>query len=94
MDDTTVGGTVGAENAQGTVGTSYFFNGTGTAPLAGDELLLSTVDGGTATLSFDVKVKRCRNELIINEANLSNDENGEMAISVTTCERKRNRDDY
>jgi len=93
MDDTTVGGTVGAENAQGTVGTSYFFNGAGTAPLAGDELLLSTVEGGSATLSFDVKVKRCR-DLIINEANLSNGENGEMAIAVTRCERKRYRHGY
>jgi len=87
MDDTSVGGTVGAENVQGTVGTSYFFNGIGTAPVAGDELLLSTVDGGSATLSFDVKVRRCRDDLIINEANLVNGEDGEMAIAVTSCER-------
>jgi len=87
MDDTSVGGTVGAENGTGTVGTSYFFNGEGTAPIVGDELLLSTTAGGSATIGFDVKVKRCRDDLIINEANLSNGEQSETAIAVTSCSR-------
>ena len=85
LDDTSVGGTVGAENADGTIGTSYFFNGNGTAPQAGDQLLVSTLDGGSARLGFQVESK-CRKGRIINTANLISNDFNEEAIAVTTCE--------
>ncbi|MBX2848205.1 MAG: S8 family serine peptidase, partial [Acidiferrobacterales bacterium] len=85
LDDTGNGGTVGVENSEGTIGTSYFFNGAGTTPTVGTDLLVSTLDGGSATLSFQVESK-CRKGRIINSANLSNASFNEEAIAVTSCE--------
>ncbi len=94
LDDTNAGGTVGAENTTGTVGTSYFFDGAGTAPVVGTDLLLSSVAGGSATLGFQVTAK-CRGhhnrsrggqKLIINKASLSSGSSNEEAIAVTACE--------
>lgn len=79
------GGTVGAENASGTAGTSYFYNGSGTAPQAGDELLVSSTEGGEATLSFEV-ITDCSVESVVNMANLSSEEQSETAIAVTACQ--------
>jgi len=97
LDDTTAGATVGAENATGTVGTSYFFNGTGTAPEVGTDLFVSSVDGGSATLGFQATAKcrsrhhrygyhRAKSKLIINKASLSSSSANEEAIAVTACE--------
>ncbi|RBP53731.1 S8 family serine peptidase [Arenicella xantha] len=84
--------TVGAEDAAGTTGTNYFFDGVGTMPAAGDELLISSVPGGSATLSFQVEAK-CRNsrrhgKLLINQANLSSGDTSEQAIAVTECSHR------
>lgn len=90
LDDTNAGATVGAENASGTVGTNYFFDGAGTAPAVGTDLLVSSVDGGSATLGFQVTAK-CRggryhrNKLIINKATLNSSSKNEQAIAVTSC---------
>ncbi len=83
MDNPAAGGTVGVEDATGTGGFSYFYNGSGTAPLVGDELLVQTLDGGKATLGFQVKAD-C-SKTVVNEAELSNAGNTERAIAVTTC---------
>ncbi len=85
MDNTADGGTVGAENAGGTIGDTYFYNGVGTAPVEGDELLVQTLPGGTATLGFQVTTD-CSEDLIVNEGDLSNGEVSEQAIAVTSCQ--------
>ena len=85
MDNTGDGGTVGAENASGSVGTSYFYNDAGTAPVEGDELLLSLLDGGSATLGFQVETS-CSDALTVNQADLSTADADETAIAVTSCE--------
>jgi uncharacterized repeat protein (TIGR01451 family) len=85
MDNPAAGGTVGAENDSGTVGVSYFYDGTGTAPVAGDELRVSNLAGGSANLGFQVTTD-CSEEIVINEANVSNAGNNEVAIAVTSCE--------
>jgi len=56
---TAAGGTVGVENSDGTVGSSYFYNDTGTAPMAGDGLMFDQQIGGTATITFDAEIKKC-----------------------------------
>jgi len=85
IDDTTAGATVGVENATGTTGTSYFYNNVGTPPAVGTDLLVQTLDGGSATLGFQVQA-RCNKDRIINEANLISSDTTETAIAVTTCE--------
>ncbi len=85
MDNTSVGGTVGAENGAGTVGMSYFYNGAGTAPVEGDELLVQTLNGGSATLGFQV-VADCDADAVVNRGELSNDGGDEAAIAVTQCQ--------
>ena len=86
LDNVNAGVTVGAENADGSIGVSYFFNDTGTPPQVGEDLSVDSTVGGSATLGFQVTAK-CRNQdLIINEANLSAEGGDEKAIAVTTCE--------
>lgn len=85
--------TVGAEDAAGTTGTNYFFDGAGTMPADGDELLVTSVAGGSATLSFQVEAK-CRNtrrngNLLVNKANLVSGDVSEQAIAVTSCDDNR-----
>jgi uncharacterized repeat protein (TIGR01451 family) len=85
MDNPAAGGTVGAENASGSVGTSYFYNGAGTAPAVGDELLVSLLDGGSATLGFQVETS-CSDSVTLNQADVSTADTEETAIAVTSCE--------
>jgi uncharacterized repeat protein (TIGR01451 family) len=85
MDNPAAGGTIGVENASGTVGTSYYFNGTGVAPAADDELRISSTIGGTANLGFQV-VTDCSADVIANQGDLSNAGGDETAIAVTQCE--------
>lgn len=85
LDDVNVGATVGVENNDGTVGDSYFFEGTGTEPAVGTDLLVDTVVGGTATLTFQAEVDGC-DGTIVNRANLKSRDQSETAIAVTTCE--------
>ncbi|MBT8079399.1 MAG: hypothetical protein KJO31_12540, partial [Gammaproteobacteria bacterium] len=84
LDNTTSGATVGAENATGTDGDSYFFNGVGTAPVVGTDLEVLVLAGGTATLGFDVEAN-CSVDTIINRASLSG-ATDQKAIAVTSCE--------
>jgi uncharacterized repeat protein (TIGR01451 family) len=85
LDNTTVGATVGAENATGTVGTSYFYNGAGTTPEVGTDLLVSTLNGGSANLGFQV-VTDCSESPVVNQADLSSADGDEVAIAVTSCD--------
>jgi uncharacterized repeat protein (TIGR01451 family) len=76
-------GTVGAENADGTNGTSYYFDGAGTSPVVGTDLLVSTQEGGSATFGFQAEVKRC-DDSIVNRVSLTG-ATEETAIAVTEC---------
>jgi hypothetical protein len=79
--------TVGAENVTGTLGSNYYYNGTGTFPTTGDlgDLRVSAIQGGSATISFQAEAV-CDGEAIVNEGVLSHDGDTERAIAVTTCE--------
>ena len=85
LDDTSSGATVGVENASGTVGDSYFFNGAGTAPAVGTDLEVITQTGGAATFGFRVTVDECDAPGIANEAQISNHGDQERAIATSTC---------
>jgi uncharacterized repeat protein (TIGR01451 family) len=97
MDNTADGGTVGVENSDGTIGSSYFYNGAGTAPMAGDELIFEILNGGTATINFEAEIKKChaakgskkskgsKSSAIINRTNITADGVSETAIAVTEC---------
>ena len=64
---------------------SYFYNGAGTAPAVGDELLVSLLDGGSATLGFQVETS-CSDSVTLNQADVSTADTEETAIAVTSCE--------
>lgn len=76
-------GTVGAENADGTVGHAYFYDGAGTAPVVGTDLEVIVTTGGTATLGFQVEAD-CSVD-IVNVADLSSDDGDASASASTTC---------
>jgi uncharacterized repeat protein (TIGR01451 family) len=80
---TAVIATVGAENTDGTVGDTWYFNGAGTPVAANDELAVLGTPGGSATLGFEVEAD-C-SQTAINQADLSNSAGDETAIAVTTC---------
>jgi len=84
LDNTGVGATVGAEDAAGTNGSTYFYNGAGTPPEVGVDLHVNTLPGGTATLGFQVTTD-CSADTVINQGDLSNGDNSESAIAVTAC---------
>jgi uncharacterized repeat protein (TIGR01451 family) len=48
--------TVGAENHDGTIGVSYYYNGTGTAPQVGTDLEVFNTGGGSVDISFQADV--------------------------------------
>ncbi|MDH3401400.1 MAG: S8 family serine peptidase [Chromatiales bacterium] len=78
--------TVGAENSDGTLGASYYYDGVGIAPLAGDEVKVGSVVGGTASLSFQATVDSCAaGSSITNRADIASGDKTEKAIAVTTC---------
>lgn len=85
------GVSIGVENATGRVGASYFNNGTGTEPAAGTDLMVETLQGGSAVINFQAEVGRCKKRLnpIVNSAVISNGEITDTAIAVTECVRGR-----
>jgi uncharacterized repeat protein (TIGR01451 family) len=86
LDNTAVGATVGAENATGTIGDSYFYNGAGTAPVVGTDLTVNQLTGGTATFTFQAEVDDCTTgEAIINRADVTTADSSDTAIAVTQC---------
>ena len=82
MADTN-GATVGVENATGTNGFSYLFNGTGTAPAPLNDLLVFTQAGGSATFTYQAEIEQC-DDMVVNRVNLSG-ATDETAIAVTQC---------
>jgi uncharacterized repeat protein (TIGR01451 family) len=85
LDNTTLGATVGAENVDGTVGDAMFYNGAGIPPQVGTDVHVNTLDGGSATLGFQVETD-CSSDNVVNQGNLSNSAANEVAIAATSCE--------
>ena len=83
LDNPTGNFTVGAENATGTNGDAYYYNGAGTAPVVGVDLLVQTLSGGNANLGFQVTTDSC--DTVVNKGEMENGGNTESAIAVTTC---------
>ncbi|MDX1557103.1 MAG: hypothetical protein R3212_13815, partial [Xanthomonadales bacterium] len=83
MDNAGSEGTVGVEDSVGVLGSSYFYDGAGTAPAVGTDLAVVSTAGGTATLGFQVTTD-C-SQPVVNEAEMSNAGDSERAIAVTTC---------
>ena len=77
---------VGAENADGSIGESYYFSGDGTGTAPGEELFISAIPGGTATFTFEAEVDGCSSgTVIVNDAEMSADNADERAIAATSC---------
>ncbi|MBS3796745.1 S8 family serine peptidase [Pseudoalteromonas sp. BDTF-M6] len=76
--------TVGAENYNGTLGSSYWYKGTGTTPMIGTDLRVESVAGGTATFSFDANVKNCTDGFA-NIVEVDHDTKQDKAMAATSC---------
>jgi hypothetical protein len=85
LDNTTVGATVGAENMDGTIGDAMFYDGAGIPPQVGVDVHVNTLDGGSATLGFQVETD-CSVDTVVNQGDLSNSGANEVAIAATSCE--------
>ncbi|NCF23347.1 MAG: hypothetical protein GWP60_02310, partial [Gammaproteobacteria bacterium] len=78
--------TVGVENETGTLGSSYWFEGAGTAPAVGTDLKVRTLVGGTATFGFQGQISSCTpGEAIVNRVNVNTASTSDTAIAVTEC---------
>ena len=79
-------GTVCVENADASNGFTYYFEGAGTAPAVGTDLLVGSQTGGTATFTFQADVDSCTpGEAIVNRADVSTASSSDKAIAVTEC---------
>ncbi|MBW8184350.1 S8 family serine peptidase [Shewanella nanhaiensis] len=78
---------VGAENEDGSTGSSYYFSGDGSGIAPGADLAVSSVQGGSAHFTFQAEVTGCSaGEGIVNQADVYADDNAhEKAIAVTRC---------
>lgn len=63
--------TVGFEDSTATNGSSYYFNGTGTAPVVGTDLAVTTAAGGSASLSFEAVLAGGVGDIITNSVDAS-----------------------
>lgn len=80
------GMTVGVENDTGTVGSSYYFEGVGTAPVVGADLQVDVTIGGTATFTFQAEATDCpAGDAIVNRADVTTATTADTAIAVTRC---------
>lgn len=74
--------TVGVEDVQGAAGTAYYFNGSGTPPQVGTDLLVSTMPGSTAEFTFQVDTS-CSLEPVVNVAEVTSGDTSIAAFAVT-----------
>lgn len=84
-DLTGVNLTVGVENADGTTGSSSYFNGAGVLPAQGSDLKVESTVGGQATLSFQADVDQCDVAGIVNQVQVESDGTVASAIAATAC---------
>ncbi|MEO1337385.1 MAG: hypothetical protein AAFV29_17205, partial [Myxococcota bacterium] len=82
--------TVGVENADGTVGGSHWFEGTGTAPVVGTDLQILPTPGGQVNLSYAATAKDCarRGRRVVSTVQMTNAGNTASAIDVFTCSKQ------
>ena len=79
-------GTVGVENADASDGFTYYYEGTGTPPAVGTDLLVGSQTGGTATFTFQGEVDNCTpGEAIVNRVNVDTSSTSNTAIAATEC---------
>lgn len=77
--------TVGVEDAAGLLGSSYYFDGSGTPPAVGADLQVDSAAGGVAQFSFQVEVG-CLLDPVVNVAEITSGATTEMAFAVTEVE--------
>ncbi|MEQ8565221.1 MAG: S8 family serine peptidase [Deltaproteobacteria bacterium] len=78
--------TVGVENEDGSVGSSSFFEGVGTAPSVGADRQVNVSVGGTATFQYQAVAARCGAEAsLVSRATVSNGGTDYNAIATTHC---------
>lgn len=77
--------TTGVEDAAGVIGSSYYFNGTGTAPAVGTDLAVAASPGGTAHFSFQTEVG-CRLDPVVNVATITSGATSASAFAATAVE--------
>ena len=84
------GVSIGVENADGTVGTTYYLSssGLGSAPIDGLELQIGTRSPGRASFGFQAEARRCprRRGAIVQSAFLVNGGNEDRAIAAVRCD--------
>lgn len=74
--------TVGVEDGAGAAGSSTYYDGTGTAPGAGTELMVEAAPGGTADFTFQVEAG-CQLEPIINVVDVTSGSTTLTALAAT-----------
>jgi hypothetical protein len=62
-----------------------FYDGAGIPPQVGVDVHVNTLDGGSATLGFQVETD-CSVDTVVNQGDLSNSGANEVAIAATSCE--------
>jgi len=77
-------GTIGAEDASGTIGDTLYLDGTGTKPAQDDEWLVAAIAADPAVLGYSVKVTGTPDHYIFNEAFVTGDLSGDNAAWVNT----------
>lgn len=80
--------TVGVEDEDGALGSSYYFDGAGTLPVTGDpgDLQVNRSLGGSATINFQAIIDSCtEGDIIVNRASITSGGETENAIASTRC---------
>ncbi|MEM7676268.1 MAG: S8 family serine peptidase, partial [Myxococcota bacterium] len=82
--------TVGVENADGTIGGSHWFEGTGTAPAVGTDLQVVRTPGGQVTLTYSATAKDCPQggKRVVSSVQMANAGSADSAIDVLTCSKQ------
>jgi uncharacterized repeat protein (TIGR01451 family) len=75
--------TVGVEDATGGAGSSRYFDGTGTAPAVGTDLMVEAAPGGTATFTFQVEAKCNNSKPIVNVVDVTSGPTTLTALAAT-----------
>jgi uncharacterized repeat protein (TIGR01451 family) len=75
--------TVGFENSTGTLGTSYYYNGTGTPPAVGGDLKVTAAAGGTAKLGFQAAITGAVGDTVLNIAEATSSSGTASALAST-----------
>jgi uncharacterized repeat protein (TIGR01451 family) len=75
--------TVGFENSTGKLGTSYYYNGSGTPPTVGGDLKVTAAIGGTAELGFQAVLAGANGDTVLNIAQATSSSGTASALAST-----------